>query len=75
MFNSPQHASEKDYNFATPSTMKPTQVCSAEGNVNEIPEWTEVRGDVRLTPFYNIEECKTKLQGNIKEFQNGMYML
>ena len=42
--------------------------------MNEIPDWTKVKGDVRLTPFYSIEECKTKLQGYIEEFKKSMYM-
>jgi len=50
--------------------MKPTQMSCAAGNVNEIPEWTEVRGDIRLTPFYSIYQCKEKLQGYAKDL-NG----
>ena len=30
--------------FATPSTMKPTQIQCSEGSVNQIPPWTEVKG-------------------------------
>ena len=42
----------------------------AAGNVNEIPEWTEVQGDIRLTPFYSIYQCKEKLQGYVEDL-NG----
>ena len=41
---SSQHADEERYMFATPSTMKPTQIQCSEGAVNQIPAWTEVKG-------------------------------
>jgi len=32
----------------------------AEGGLNQIPPWCEVSGDIRMTPFYGINEaCKT----------------
>ena len=66
-----QHASEERYCFATPSTLKPTQVSCAEGSVNQIPPWTEIKGDIRLTPFYDIKECVEKVKGYIKEINDG----
>ena len=48
------HPKETEYKFATPSTMKPTQITCSEGSINQIPPWTEVKGDIRLTPFYDI---------------------
>ena len=48
-----QHPQEEKYKFATPSTMKPTQIRCSEGSVNQIPAWVEVKGlqnnvDVRM---------------------------
>jgi len=50
--------------------MKPTQISCAAGNVNDIPEWTEVQGDVRLTPFYTIYQCREKLQEYVWDLNN-----
>ena len=66
-----QHPSESKYEFATPSTMKPTQVKCSEGSINQLPPWTEVQGDIRLTPFYNIDECMEKVRGYIQELNAG----
>jgi len=58
----PPHPDETRYNFASPSTMKPTQINCAEGGLNQIPPWCEIRGDIRLTPFYNVAKCIEKVQ-------------
>ena len=51
--------------------MKPTQVTSAPGSVNQLPPWTEVMGDIRLTPFYDINHCVEKLGGYVEELNTG----
>ena len=53
--------------------MKPTQVKCSEGSINQLPPWTEVQGDIRLTPFYNIDECIEKVRGYIQELNAGRY--
>ena len=74
--------------FATPSTMKPTQIQCSEGAVNQIPAWTEVKGqimyyimttdeysikgDIRLTPFYDIDECMARIMGLVEELNKGL---
>eukprot|EP01050_Picozoa_sp_SAG11_P012230 SAG11_NODE_1348_length_5137_cov_3.785232_4_plen_222_part_00 len=35
--------------------------------MNQLPAWTEISGDVRLTPFYNIAECCAKVDGYVAE--------
>ena len=70
-FNCSQHPLEEKYQFMSPSTMKPTQICCSEGSVNQIPAWTEVKGDIRLTPFYNMEECAAKVRGYVHELNRG----
>ena len=44
VFLSMQHPDEMKYKFATPSTMKPTQISCSEGAVNQIPAWVEMKG-------------------------------
>ena len=67
----PQHPDEKHYQFASPSTMKPTQIKCSEGSINQIPPWTEMKGDIRLTPFYNIHNCMRKFEGYMQELNDG----
>ena len=84
-----QHPDEERYKFATPSTMKPTQITCSEGAVNQIPAWVEMKGihqislnhylshhwllagDIRLTPFYDVEECIAKVKGYMEELNKG----
>ena len=51
--------------------MKPTQIKCSEGFINQIPAWTEVRGDIRLTPFYNMRDCMRKVEGYVQELNDG----
>ena len=51
--------------------MKPTQIRCSEGFINQIPAWTEVRGDIRLTPFYNMRDCMRKVEGYVQELNDG----
>jgi acetylornithine deacetylase/succinyl-diaminopimelate desuccinylase-like protein len=66
-----QHADEVKYKFATPSTMKPTQIKCSEGSINQLPPWTEIQGDIRLTPFYDVDECMKKVMGYVEELNSG----
>ena len=45
---------------------------TADGSVNQLPPWTEVQGDIRLTPFYNVDECMKKVQGYVAELNKGI---
>jgi len=58
---------EKAWSFMTGSTMKPTQVKCAVGSLNQLPPWVEISGDVRLTPFYEMNEMKAKLDGFVAD--------
>jgi hypothetical protein len=44
------------YSFATPSTLKPTQWHYPSGSINQIPGTATICGDMRVTPFYDVEE-------------------
>jgi acetylornithine deacetylase len=56
---------EKRYNFATPSTMKPTQMDVSVGAINQLPAWATMSGDIRLTPFYEVADAKAKIEGYV----------
>jgi len=58
----PAHPKEELYQFATPSTMKPTQWSYPGGGLNQIPGECTISGDVRLTPFYSCADVVKKLK-------------
>ena len=55
------------YNFPIASTLKPTQIRCAPGAINQIPSWVEIKGDVRLTPFYDCLKCMETVEGYVKD--------
>ncbi|MCO5604785.1 hypothetical protein L7F22_058956 [Adiantum nelumboides] len=68
----PPHPQEAVYGFATPSTMKPTQVTYPGGGVNQIPGECTITGDVRLTPFYNVKDVVTKIQEYVDDLNKNI---
>ena len=63
----PRHEDEKRYRFSIPSTLKPTQWTTPEGSLNQIPGECTIAGDIRLTPFYRIEDAQKALQTYVDE--------
>jgi acetylornithine deacetylase len=63
----PPHPSEKRYLFAIGSTLKPTQWKVPEGSLNQIPGECTVSGDIRLTPFYRIEDAMSAVERYVNE--------
>jgi len=63
---------EDAYQFATGSHMKPTQIECAKGSTNQIcPECT-VHGDIRLSPFYEVEDVVEKVELYVREFNEDI---
>jgi len=58
---------ETDYNFEVGSSFKPTQITCPPGSLNQIPEKCTISGDIRLTPFYNVEEIRAQIQKYVNE--------
>lgn len=71
----PAHPKEQVYEFATPSTMKPTQWFYPGGGINQIPGECTVSGDVRLTPFYNVSDAMKKLQDYVDDLNANIEKL
>jgi acetylornithine deacetylase len=63
----PPHPEEERYLFAIGSTLKPTQWKVPEGSLNQIPGECTVNGDIRLTPFYQIEDAMSALERYVRE--------
>jgi acetylornithine deacetylase len=71
----PEHPDEKPYNFSTPSTMKPTQIECAKGAINQLPPWTTISGDIRLTPFYDAGVVFETMENWVKELNENIETL
>lgn len=71
----PPHPDEAKYNFATPSTMKPTQMECARGALNQIPPWTSISGDIRLTPFYDAGKVVDAVDGYVRDINENLEKL
>ena len=71
----PAREEEKTYNFSTPSTMKPTQIECAKGAINQLPPWTTISGDIRLTPFYDVGVVHAQMETWVKELNENIDQL
>jgi len=59
------HKEEAAYKYATGSSMKPTVISTPPGSTNQIPGECTVTGDIRLTPFYDIDAVKRAVEGYV----------
>jgi acetylornithine deacetylase len=57
------HPDEARWGFLSPSSLKSTVVSVSNDKVSKIPGLAQVQGDIRLTPFYDIEEA---MQGAVE---------
>lgn len=71
----PPHADETGYMFATGSSMKPTQISCAKGSLNQINPFVEISGDVRLSPFYDVEDVINKMNKHVEDINNNLNKL
>ncbi|KAF8063827.1 acetylornithine deacetylase [Scenedesmus sp. PABB004] len=58
---------EERYGFATPSTLKPTQWSLPAGSINQIPGSATVCGDVRVTPFYDMDKVMASVRSYVAD--------
>ena len=67
----PRHTKEDDYNYATQSTMKPTQVNCTVGSLNQIPPECTIEGDIRLAPFYDVAKVRSCIEKVVEEINSN----
>jgi acetylornithine deacetylase len=67
-----QHPEEVRYNFQCPSSMKPTQFKTAPGSSNQIPPNVTISGDIRLTPFYEVDDAINAIKKYVEEMNNDL---
>ncbi|MEZ4226610.1 MAG: M20/M25/M40 family metallo-hydrolase [Polyangiaceae bacterium] len=53
----PPHPDEERWGFVTSSTLKATIIDVPNNKITKVPGKAVVQGDIRLTPFYDIEEA------------------
>lgn len=66
---------EDRYQFGCGSTMKPTQMECQKGSFNQICPETTVHGDIRLSPFYDVEQVVKAVEQYVAEVNDSMEML
>ncbi|CAI5735513.1 unnamed protein product [Peronospora farinosa] len=66
---------EKEYNYSCPSTMKPVRITSSTNGLNQIPPWVEISGEVRLSPFYDMEDLIAKVQSYVADLNANITSL
>merc|ERR1712137_56247 len=71
----PELPEDKEWNFACPSSMKPTQISVPKGGINQTPGYCKISGDVRLTPFYKPADVKTKVAQYVADLQANLNSL
>eukprot|EP01126_Amoeba_proteus_P019532 TRINITY_DN2009_c0_g1_i5.p1 TRINITY_DN2009_c0_g1~~TRINITY_DN2009_c0_g1_i5.p1 ORF type:complete len:434 (-),score=81.17 TRINITY_DN2009_c0_g1_i5:514-1815(-) len=71
----PAHPQEADYKFACCSTMKMTMIDMPPGAVNQIPAKCTIQGDIRLTPFYNVEHVKAAVERYVRDINANVNSL
>lgn len=60
---------ENVYKFMSGSSLKPTQIEVPKGSINQVPSFCILQGDIRLTPFYEMDVVKKAVLGYLKEFE------
>jgi len=68
----PPHPGEDGYQFSVGSTMKPTQIECAKGSLNQICPETTVSGDIRVSPFYEVENVKEAVETFVQEINEEL---
>eukprot|EP00232_Nephroselmis_pyriformis_P025346 CAMPEP_0182864058 /NCGR_PEP_ID=MMETSP0034_2-20130328/6975_1 /TAXON_ID=156128 /ORGANISM="Nephroselmis pyriformis, Strain CCMP717" /LENGTH=438 /DNA_ID=CAMNT_0024996305 /DNA_START=45 /DNA_END=1358 /DNA_ORIENTATION=- len=63
----PGSEKEKEYRYATPCTMKPTQVNFPGGSINQIPGECTICGDIRITPFYSTKQVMADVDNYVAD--------
>jgi acetylornithine deacetylase/succinyl-diaminopimelate desuccinylase-like protein len=57
----PPHPEEARYRYASASSLKATIVDVDNSKVTKIPGFAKVSGDIRMTPFYDIDNAVAKV--------------
>lgn len=72
----PPDPREKEWCFPeSGSSMKPTSWSCPKGSLNAIRGEATIEGDIRLTPFYSMEEVMSKVLGYVEDLNNSINSL
>lgn len=70
-----KHEQEEKYKYYSPSTMKPTRWSQPPGSLNQIPGSATIEGDIRLTPFYKIDDVIRKVEEYVADINANITAL
>ncbi|WNG33869.1 M20/M25/M40 family metallo-hydrolase [Archangium violaceum] len=65
----PATADEKKWGFLSSSSLKATVIEASNTKETKIPSDVTVRGDIRVTPFYDIKEVMRALENFVRELE------
>jgi acetylornithine deacetylase/succinyl-diaminopimelate desuccinylase-like protein len=65
----PPHPDEPRYAFLSSSSVKATMVEATNNKLTKIPGDVTVRGDLRLTPFYDIDAAMKSMRGFVADLE------
>lgn len=68
-----RHEMEEKYGFPCPSSLKPTNISSPEGGLNQIRDSCEIQGDIRLVPFYDIKNARDAVDKYVAELNEKKF--
>jgi acetylornithine deacetylase len=68
----PPHEDEKKWGFLSSSSLKATVIEATNMKETKIPSDVTVRGDIRVTPFYDIKEVMARLESFVPELEARM---
>ena len=71
----PKHEKENEYSYLTSSNFKPTQISCSSGTLNQLPAECIIQGDIRLTPFYDMNDVKIKIENYIHNINQNPSIL
>jgi acetylornithine deacetylase len=63
----PPHPDEARYSFLAPSSVKATMIEAPNNKVTKVPGEVKVKGDLRLTPFYDMDAAVKSLTGFVRD--------
>jgi acetylornithine deacetylase len=71
----PQHPNDIIYKYPCSSNMKQTQIIATEGSINQIPNCVTIKGDVRLTPFWDWRIVRQTILDHVQEINDNMQLM
>merc|ERR1712137_221399 len=66
----PTHPNESVWGFECSSSMKPTRGFTPDASLNQIPGCYTLQGDIRLVPFYKIQDAMKVVENSVAKLND-----